>query len=84
MGAGTGGQIAAVLDQLHSSQVDFPVALHCVFHRVSGFCEGGRIQDDYVEFLALLLQLRKQLEHVGAYEGNAVGEAVYAAFHGPG
>ena len=35
MGAGTGGQIAAALYQLHASQVDFAIALDCIFNGIS-------------------------------------------------
>ena len=54
MGAGAGGQIAAVLHQLHAAQVDLTVALDGVFHGVSGLGEGRRIQDHHIKLFALL------------------------------
>ena len=43
VGAGAGGQKAAVPDQLHSTQIDFPVALYRIFHRISGLCKCWRV-----------------------------------------
>ena len=37
MGAGAGGEVAAVLYQLHAAQVDLTVALDGIFYRASGF-----------------------------------------------
>ena len=47
VGAGAGGQIAAVLYQLHAAQIDLSVALDGVFHGAAGLGEGGRIQDHH-------------------------------------
>ncbi len=76
VGAGAGSQIAAVLYELHAPQINFTVALDCIFHRASGFGEGRRIQDDYIELLTLFLKLRKQFKYVGADKGNTVRDLV--------
>ena len=43
MGAGAGGEKAAVFHQSHAAQVDLPVSFDCVFDGVAGFGEGGWI-----------------------------------------
>ena len=74
--AGTGSQITAILYQLHAAQIDLTVALDGVFHGASGLREGGRIQDHHIVLLALGLQLRKQVKHIGAEEFHLIGKAV--------
>ena len=76
VGTGAGGEVAAVLYQLHAAQVDLTVALDCVFNGTAGFGEGRRIQNNHIEFLALLFQLWKQIKYVGALEGDTLGESV--------
>ena len=76
MGAGTGGQIAAVLYQLHASQVYFAVALDCVFNGISGLCKCRRIQDNHVVFSAFLLQPGKKVEDIGTLKLNLFCQAV--------
>ena len=76
VGAGAGGQVASVLHQLQAPHIDLPVALDGVLHGGPGFGEGGGIQNDYVKFFALPLQLREQVKDVGAEKLHPVGEAV--------
>ena len=76
MGAGTGGQIAAALYQLHASQVDFAIALDCVFNGISGLCKCRRIQDNHVVFAAFLLQPGKKVEDIGTLKLNLFCQAV--------
>ena len=76
MRAGTGCQIPAVFHQLHAPEVDFPVAFHRIFNGISGFCEGGRVQDHNVEFLTFLFQLRKQFKYIRTYKLYPVGKPV--------
>ena len=76
MGAGAGRKIATVLHQLHAAQVDLAVAFHSIFDGAAGLRESRRVQNDNIELLALFLQLRKQIEHIGTLEGDAVGKTV--------
>ena len=76
VGAGAGGEIAAVLYQLHAAQVDLTVALDSVFDRTAGFGEGRWIQNNHIKLFALLFQLRKQIKDICALEGDTVRQAV--------
>ena len=75
-GAGAGGQVPAVPQQAHTSDVDVPVALHRVLHRGAGLGKGGRVEDDDIVPLPLPLELGQQVEHIGAEEGHPVRKAV--------
>ena len=55
VGAGAGGQIAALGQQFHGPAVDLPIAPDGGLHRLAGFGEGRRIQDNIVIIPALLL-----------------------------
>ena len=51
MGAGAGGEVAAVLYQTQTANIDLAVALDGIFDRAAGFCEGRRIEDHDVKLL---------------------------------
>ena len=55
MGAGAGGEVSAVLYQTQTADIDLAVALDGIFDRAAGFCEGRRIEDHDVKFLAFNL-----------------------------
>ena len=55
MGAGAGGEVTAVLYQAQTADIDLAVALDGIFDRAAGFCEGRRIEDHDVKFLAFSL-----------------------------
>ena len=55
MGAGAGGEVAAVLYQTQTANIDLAVALDGIFDRAAGFCEGRRIEDHDVELLTSCL-----------------------------
>ena len=55
MGAGAGGEVAAVLYQTHTANIDLALALDGIFDRAAGFCEGRRIEDHDVELLTSCL-----------------------------
>ena len=76
MGTGTCAEITAVFYELHTAEVDLTVAFDCIFDGVSGFCEGRRIEDDYVELFTFFLQFRKQVKYIGCDEFHAVGKSV--------
>ena len=58
VGAGTGGQIAAVAQQLHAAHIDFPVALYGIFYGIPRFRKGRRVQDHKVKDFPAGLELR--------------------------
>lgn len=68
VGAGAGDEIAAVLHQLHSAEVDLAVAPRCRFDGIAGFGEGRRIQDDHIVLLTLFDEFGQQGEYVAAQE----------------
>ena len=72
VGAGTGCQKTAILDQLHSSEIDFPVTLHRIFNGIAGFGKGGRIQNNHIELFSLFLQFGKQIKYICTNKGNPV------------
>ena len=76
MGAGAGGQIAAVLYQLHAPEIDLPVSLYGLFDGISGFGKSGGIQDDHIVLFALLFQAGQQVKDVLTDEIHPVGKAV--------
>ena len=76
VGARAGAQVAAVFDQLHAAQVDFAVSFDGIFDRVSRFCEGRRVKDDDVEFLAFFFEARKQFKNILADERCHVFQTV--------
>ena len=76
MRAGAGCQKAAVLQQLHGTQVDFPIALHCIFHGASGFGKGGRVQNNHIKFSALCLQFGQKRKHILALKFHHILQAV--------
>ena len=63
--ARAGGQISAPGQQLHGPVVDLLIAAHGVVYRLAALGEGRGIEDDEIVLPGLLLQLRKQVEHVG-------------------
>ena len=55
MGAGAGGEVAAVLYQTQTANIDLAVALDGIFDRAAGFCEGRRIENHDVKLLTFCL-----------------------------
>ena len=76
VGAGACGQIAAVLYQLHTPQVDLPVSLDSVFHGAAGLGECRRIQYDQIIALSPGLQLWQQVKDIGTDKLHPVGQPV--------
>ena len=64
IGTGAGGQITAVLHQLHPSDIDLPVAFHGVFDGCPGFGKGRRIQNHQIIGLACFCQPGQLVEHI--------------------
>ena len=76
MGAGAGGQVAAVLYQLHAAEVDFTVSLYRVLNGIPGLCECRGIQDYHIKLLAFLFQLGQQVEHIRTFKMHPVPNPV--------
>ena len=76
MGAGTGGKKTAVFYQLHAPDIDFPVALHCIFNGITGLGKGGRVQNNHIKFLALFFQSRQEIKHIRTDEADLVLQSV--------
>ena len=76
VGTGACCQESAVADQLHGTQIDFPVALRGIFHRVPGLGKCRRIQDNHVKLFPFCFQLRKQVKDIRAEELHPLLHAV--------
>lgn len=76
MGTGTGSQIAAVPHQLHTPEVDVPVAPGGILHRSPALGKGRRVEDHHIKLFALAFQLGQQVEYIGALELYPVREPV--------
>lgn len=72
MGAGTSSKEAAVLYQLHGTEIDLTIALYCILYRITGLGESWGIQDHHIILLSLLFKLRQQFKYIPADELRSV------------
>ena len=70
--AGTCDQVAAWLDHLHGTQVDFFVATGCTGNSGTSFRKCRRIKDDHVILDAIPALLPKQIEGIGLYKVHTI------------
>lgn len=66
MRARRGDEVSAAFDEFHSQNVDIFIASVCVLDFACALAECGRIENNEIEFFALVFVCAQNFEHVAA------------------